>query len=510
MKSVRGRSGRNATSTATAAFLIAVTLYGCQGGNQDGGSEPPENGLSVTVTDPVQRDYAEIKESGVLKMITQYSSNTYFLHQGIEVGFEYELLKAFAREHDLAFEVVIIGENENPYNLLNSGEGDVIAANYTITPERRQVVNFTRPYNLVDQLVVFSDDLGRKPKTLEQIAAWDIPITVRRNSSYYVRLEELKEQGYDLNISVVADEMDTESLLLQVANGNIEATVSDNNMFYATSQYMQSLTSGPEIAQNDTIAWAIRKNAPDLETHMNRFLYKHFRFTDERLEPKRSTFLNILRRRYFEEGPQIAEYYNPELQSSNVGLISSYDDLIRQVADSLNLDWLMLTAMIAQESKFNPSAKSWAGAVGLMQILPRFSNVEYQNLYNPEVNIREGAKIIKEHLDHYAYLDTLDQWAFALATYNVGVGHMADARRIAIDLEKDPNKWENVEDALLKLMQRRFYQDARHGFARGIETVQYVKEVMNRHQMYQRVVTLAEQRASAGTGIFGVGTFNLP
>ncbi|MEX0994876.1 MAG: lytic transglycosylase F, partial [Balneolaceae bacterium] len=129
---------------------------------------------------------------------------------------------------------------------------------------------------------------------------------------------------------------------------------------------------------------------------------------------------------------------------------------------------------------------------------------------NPEVNIREGAKIIGEHLDHYAYLDTLDRWAFALATYNVGVGHMADARRIVLDQNKDPNKWENVEGALLKLMQRRFYQDARYGFARGIETVQYVREVMNRYQMYQRVRNLAEQRASAGTGVFGIGTFNLP
>lgn len=509
MKSVRATTGR--TVYTAAVLLLAFTVYGCHQAN-DQNDPAPEDGLTLHVTDPVERDYVEIKDSGVLRMITQYSSNSYFLHQGVEVGFEYELLKSFARENDLALEVVIIGENENPYDLLNSGEGDVIAANYTITPERRQIVNFTRPYNLVDQHVVYSANLDNRPVTIEQLAESGIQITVRRNSSYYVQLQELKEQGYDLNIRVIADDMDTESLLQQVAAGNIQATVSDNNMFQAAGQYMQGLNDGPEIAKNDTIAWAIRKNAPDLETQMNKFLYKHFRFTDDRVEPKRSAFMNILRHRYFEEGPRLAGYYNPDFQYSNIGLISPYDDLIREVADSLELDWLMLAAMIAQESRFNPSAKSWAGAVGLMQILPRFSEVEYQHLYTPEVNIREGAKIIREHLDHYAYLDTLDQWSFALATYNVGVGHMSDARRIAIDLNKDPNKWEHVEDALLKLMQRRFYQNARHGFARGIETVQYVKEVMNRYQMYQRVVTLAEQRASVSTGIYGYGnrTFNLP
>ncbi len=467
--------------------------------------------FTVSVTEPVDLDLAEIERSGVLRMITYYSSNTYFLHQGMEVGFEYELLHAFARENDLALEVVIIGSDDNPFDMLNSGEGDVIAANYAITPEREDHVTFTRPYNVVDQKIVYSESLADNPQTLEELAESNLPITVARNSSYFHSLMELREEGYDLNIDIVSRDMDTESIMMQISNGDIVATVSDDNMFQAAGQYISGLKEGPVISEGDLIAWAVRKNAPDLEAALNRFLYKHFRFTADRDRPRRSEFLNILRQRYFETGPQIADYFDPDWQFHAGGVISPYDPIVRDVADSLDLDWLMLKSMIAQESRFNPNAKSWAGAVGLMQILPRFSEIEYEDLYDPEINIWEGARIIREHLDHYSYLDSLNQWAFALATYNVGQGHMADARRLVIDQNRNPNEWDNVADALLKLMQRRYYQNARYGFARGIETVQYVQEIKNRYRMYHRVMAIAEERGGTRMpGLMEAGAFRWP
>jgi len=304
----------------------------------------------------------------------------------------------------------------------------------------------------------------------------------------------LIDSGYDININIMPDAVDTEAALMQVAEGELMATVADDNMFDAANRYMDGLFPGPTIAEKDTIAWAIRENASDLESTMNRFLYKHFRFTEDRERPRRSTFLNVLRQRYFEESRQIAEFYNPEWQYQTIGIISPYDDIVKSVADSLNLDWLMLTAMIAQESSFNPNSKSWAGAVGLMQVIPRFVETEYEQLYDPVTNIQEGGRIIKEHLAHYSYMDSTNQWQMALATYNVGQGHMADARRLVIDQNKNPNEWENVSNALIMLMQRRYYQDARYGFARGIEPVQYVKEIMNRYRTYEAIIALAENQ----------------
>jgi membrane-bound lytic murein transglycosylase F len=492
-------------------LAIGLLFAGCSADIEEEYAEEPLH-TPVTVTEPIYRDFSEIRNSGVLRMITHYSSSTYFLNQGIEVGFEYELLREFARENDLALEVVIVGADENPFDLLNSGVGDVIAANYTITPERREVVNFTRPYNLVDQMLVFSTDLSPYPQTLEELAATGIPVSVRRNSSYYATLNRLvEEQGYDIEINLLPDALDTEAALVQVAEGNLLATVADDNMFNAVNRYMEGLFPGPVIAEKDTIAWAIRSNAPDLEARMNRYLYKHFRFTEDRDQPRRSTFLNVLRRKYFEESQQIAEYYNPDWQYHGLGIISPYDDMVKAVADSMELDWLLLTAMIAQESSFNPNSKSWAGAVGLMQIIPRFVEIEYEQLYDPLTNIQLGARILRDHLRHYAYMDSTNQLAMALATYNVGLGHMADARRLAIDHNRDPNEWENVADALLKLMQRRYYQNARYGFARGIEPVQYVKEIKNRYRTYEAIIALAENQQRTGiTNLIGTNITRLP
>ena len=468
--------------------------------------EKYDKGLDVSVEEPVERDYAEIKNSGTLRMITSYGSSTYFLQQGVEWGFEYELVQEFADEHDLALDIVIIEPDENPYDLLNSGEGDLIAANYTITPERQQYVDFTRAYNLVDQIVIYSSDIDDPPQTIEEIVKREIPITVRRNSSYFAKLKELQVDYPELDIRVVSNDKDTEALLFDVASGNYHATVADDNIYKASNKYMSGLMQGPTISEQDTIAWAIRKNAPDLESQLNRFLYDHFRFGGEDSPPRRSTFLNVLRKRYFQEGRQIANYFNPEATVENAGIISPYDDMIKTVADSAGVDWLMVASMVAQETKFNPDSKSWAGAIGLMQVMPRFSEVkDHKMLYDAEVNLREGVRIIKEHLQHYAYMDSTNQWKFALAAYNAGPGHVADARRLAIDHNKDPNKWENVADALLKLMQRKYYQNARYGFCRGIETVRYVKEITSRYQTYQSIMAMSEKEEGADIpGVIGI------
>lgn len=500
--------------TLTKAVVLSLLFFSilftsCKKKDQE--SDPPYSSQSITNYEPIDRDFYEIKGGGVLRMITYYSSNTYFLNQGIEVGFEYELLREFARENDLALEVIIVGADENPFDLLNQGIGDVIAANYTITPERRTAANFTRPYNIVDQLVVYSADQPKRHTTILELVDSEIPISVRINSSYYFRLMELIEEGYNLVIDPIAEGTDTEALLVQIANGNLIATVADDNMFHAANRYMEGLISGPTIAESDTIAWAVRSNAHDLENRMNRYLYKHFRFTEDRERPRRSTFLNILRRKYFEESRQMAEYYNPEWQYQTIGIISPYDQIVKQVAEAEGLDWLLITAMIAQESGFNPHSKSWAGAVGLMQIMPQFVETPYEELYDEVTNILVGTRIIREHLNHYAYMDSTNQISFALATYNVGLGHMADARRLVMDRNRNPNEWNDVSDALLRLMQRRYYEDARYGFARGIEPVRYVEEILNRYRTYEAIMALAEQQQQNGfTNIINPGMIRRP
>lgn len=505
MINTRDFSERSSFISKRFLFATALLCFSINCTNEADKKDAMPSGSLASITDPVYRDFAEIKNSGVLRVITSYSSSTYFLHRGIQAGFEYELIKTFSKENDLALEVVIIGEDDNPYDLLNSGAGDLIAASYTITKERKEVVNFTRPYNIVDQLIVISEELGENPTSITELSS--IPITVRRNSSYYVKLKELQEEGFDLTINVVSDDMDTEALLFQVANGTYSATVADDNYFEASNKYMTGLVKGPIIAENDTIAWAVRKNAPDLESKFNKYLYKHFRFNAEGI-PKRSAYLNVLRKKYFQESDPIEQYFSPDIEAQGLGGISPYDSLLQTVANEFDLDWVMLTSIAAQESKFDPNSESWAGAVGIMQVLPRFSDIPLESLYDPEINIREGARILKEQMEHYSYLDSTTQWQFALATYNAGPGHVADARRLAIDHNDDPNEWESISKALLRLMQRKYYQNARYGFCRGIETVRYVNEITNRSNTYEAILALAQNGNNSFPGVLGFKTFN--
>ncbi|MEO1021425.1 MAG: transporter substrate-binding domain-containing protein [Bacteroidota bacterium] len=501
-----GQKGKNGGIWFVLFFAGITLVSGC---SFKGDQEPPQKeepkGLSINWTEPVSRDWAEIKKSGVLRMITSYSSGSYFLHKGIQVGFEYELIRAFASQNDLALEVIIPAQGENPYDLLNSGSGDVIAASYTITEERKAVVNFTRPYNLVDQMVVVSEELGFVPESISQMEG--IPISIRRNSSYFPTIKTLQNKGFPISLDLIGDEIDTEAALFQVANGNYMATIADDIFFQASSKYMNGLVKGPIIAERDTIAWAVRKNSPDLENRMNNFLYRHFKFREDG-SPKRSAFLNILRKRYFESGRQIADYFSPEERASAYGTISPYDSLIQSVSVEFGIDWVLVTAVAAQESKFDPASQSWAGAIGLMQVLPRFSEISEDSLYIPEVNVREGVRILSEHLRHYEYMDSTNQIAFALATYNSGLGHLADARRLTIDRNDDPSDWDEVSQSLLRLMQRKYYKDARYGFARGIETVRYVNEILNRYNTYLAILALSEEEAGMLRTVFGLKTLN--
>lgn len=471
-------------------FSISVSLYGCKSNSETQNATLKSDAGNVTVTKPIHRDFDAIKKSGVIRLITRYNSSSYFLHKGMERGFEYEFLSEFAKEHGLNVEVAIIQNGQSAIDMLNSGEGDVIAANYVVTPARKKYVDFTQPYNLVNQVIVLPEKWNNRPdSTLADLG--DITISVRYNSSYYQTLKNLQSEGYTFKIDTVSEDWDTEALMYGVEQGKFEATVSDDNLFRAANTYIKGLTAGPVIEKDDTVAWAIRKNSPELQKAMNQFLAKHFKLRGDQ-PPKRSEFLNVLRQRYFEDEAQIVALKTP-VKTKYAGLLSPYDKLIRPIADSMGIDWRMVVAIAAQESKFDPTAKSWTGAIGLMQISPRFSTYSVPQLLNVKTNIREGIRILEDQLNHYAYMDSTDRWKFALATYNAGPGHITDARRLVMDQYKNPNNWDNVANALIMLMKRKYYDDARFGFCRGIETVSYVNDIMSRYQMYQTITELAMQ-----------------
>ncbi|MGM0738531.1 MAG: transporter substrate-binding domain-containing protein, partial [Bacteroidota bacterium] len=274
------------------SVFLATGLSGC--------SEQPEE-AEVSYPDAVVFDFDEIKERGTIRMLTRYNSSSYFLHRGMDRGFEFELVSRFAKDHGLKVEVVLLGIDDDPITLLNQGEGDLIASNYAITPDRTPHIAFSKPYNFVNQVLVqpegealVEDVSGLEGKT----------VSVRRTSSYYTTLKSLQEQGLDITIEEVGEDWNTEALIHEVAEGRMQATVSDDNLFRVASNYIEGVQAGLVLAEQDTVAWAIRKNAPQLKEEMDAFMTDHFRIRESDGRMLRSAFLNILRRRYFEDEKQ--------------------------------------------------------------------------------------------------------------------------------------------------------------------------------------------------------------
>ena len=483
--------------------LVSLFLFSCSGKVEE---EIITNTIPSEFSAPVTRDFEKIKEDGVLRMITRYSSRSYFLDHGIQAGFEYELIQAFAKLHGLSVEVVIPVPGQSPIQLLNNGKGDIIADNLMVSKESSEWVHFSRSYNKVNHVVVVSSDLGYTPYQVNELEG--IPITISKNSIHYSVLNRLMDAGWKLEINVTEEERSTESLLMDLARGEVLATVADVQILQASKKHIRGLVVGPVLAQNDEIAWAVRTNAPILENLVNTFLSQHM-WVDEDGIPKRSEFLNVLRKKYYWGNHQVAGYINPIRDQKTMVTLSPYDSLMQQVAVEFGLDWVMLTAVAAQESKFDPIVVSRAGAVGIMQVIPKYSELTADSLLIPELNIREGARILSGHIQHYSYMDSLESWSFALATYNAGAGHVADARRITMDHNKDPNKWINVSPSLLKKMKPKYYESTRYGYARGIETVQYVQNILNRYNTYKAIIALSKQSRPEAKSFLGFSNLKI-
>jgi len=398
--------------------------------------------VQIEEPEPIETDFEEIQERGTIRMITQYRPTSYFLLGGMDRGFEYELVSRFARENGLKVEVVLIGSHEDPIQILETGEGDLIADHFAINEQLVNRVAFSTPYNFINQI-------------------------------------------YDIN------ETEVENVSMLKYSG-------ENIVDFKTPQYKTEARyhgeKSPEMTftKSESIAWAVRKNAPMLKQKMDEFIGKHIRVRESDGRILRSAYLNSLQRRYFERDRFESRYRDTAYDTFYSGYLSPYDEMVKSIADEAGVDWKLVIAVMAQESAFDPKAESWAGAVGLMQIIPRFSQITNKmELYEPEKNIREGVRYLQKHLTREAHLDSLNQHSMALAAYNVGMGNLADARELAVRMDKDPDEWPNIADALLKLMHPEYYQHARFGYKRGTETVNYVEDVLNRYSRYQTIYKMA-------------------
>lgn len=435
----------------------------------------------------------KIRQEGALKVVTEYNSISYFLYRGQPLGFQFELLQELANHMNLALEVSVSNDLENNFNDLKEGVVDMIAMNLTVTSNRKQNVDFTEPLLQTRQVLV-----QRKPEHWEKMNQSQQDAALIRNqldlegkvvyvqeaSVYEARLRSLSNEiGGGIKIREV--NLESERLIQRVAMEEIDYTVCDENVGLVNATYYPHLDVGTAISFPQHVAWAVHPGSDSLRKAIDQWI-SDFRRTDK---------YAILYHKYFTNRHSYRNIHS-EHYTLGSGKISPYDEIIKKESQRIGWDWRLLASVIYQESRFNPDAVSWAGAFGLMQLMPvtaRSYGITVDS--SPEEQIRAGASFIKwldERLDDVIE-DPEERIKFILASYNIGLGHIQDARRLADAYESDPNIWfGSVDNWLLKKSEPEYYTDrvVRHGFARGIETYNFVKDIMDRYEHYKNIVNM--------------------
>ncbi len=469
--------------SALVLLPLLSALWGCQGEvDPDRHRLAPGLRAERVWAPRVERDLSAIQTEGVLRLIVFPGAPSYLLLGGEETGFEYELTALFAREWNLRLEVVAPRPGEDPFTLLNEGRGDLVAGGFGISNDLKRRGDLTCAYARAAEYVV----LAAGDTAITDVDDLDgLVLHVPAHAPARDRLVRLRDaRKLDLHVVAPRHRYGQEALLRMIAEGEIRATVADGLSLSAAQQVIPGLRRGPALTEERGLCWVIRRNSPDLKAALDRFLRRHYRPGPD--GPRRSRAYGVLAERYFEDPPQVRYYRQDALRPDRSGRLSPWDGIIRAAAAEHGLDWILAAALIFEESRFDPLASSHAGAVGLMQILPRFAEADSAALYDPETNIRAGVAHLADIHRSYDYIAPDDRWYFTLATYHAGFGHMNDARRLAMDAELNPNTWHgNVEVGLKRKRERVHYPSARHGYYRGDMSVRYAESILHRVEVYR-------------------------
>ena len=406
----------------------------------------------------------EIQKRGVLKVITRNSPTTYYESADGSAGVEFELAEAFAKSLGVKTQYIVNDNLKEIIESVNSGEADLAAAGLTITPEREKQVRFAPSYQTITSKLVFKQ--GKKwPRNIAQL---DGELRVVAHSSYSHELLKLKQTHPTLHWSETTEHT-AEELLMMVLDETIDYTIVDSTELSLNRRFHPELAVAFTLGEPQNLAWAL---APS---------------DDYSLFSKAIDFF----------GQQSAEGYITQLHEKYYGHVEKFDyvgarkfhQATEQALDSYkewfvesaseDLDWRLLAAISYQESHWKPKAKSPTGVRGMMMLTLRTAkHLGISNRLDPEQSINGGAQYLREVKARVPErIQEPDRTWLALAGYNVGWGHVEDARIITQKQGGDPDKWADVKERLPLLQKSKWYKKTKYGYARGSEPVHYVDNI---------------------------------
>ena len=483
-----------------AVFLVFVLLAGSTGFAAEDESalqEPQREELTIdmdAVAKPWTGDLDGMIERGLIRVLTTYSKTLYFMNKGEQHGlthdafrlFEEDLNKKLAKAKKLKHKhikvrvvFVPVGRDEL-LPALAAGKGDIAAANLTITPERQKLVDFSASvYANVSELLV-SGPGSPALSSVEDLSGKEV--FVRRSSSFYESLVALNQRLAAANkppliIREASEMLETEDLIEMVNSGLIPLTVADKHIADFWKQIFPGITvhDGIALRTGSDIAWAMRKNSPQLKAAVDDFVARH------RIG---STTGNVILARYLKNTKYVKDAASEAERKKFLALV----DYFRKYGDQYDVDWLLMAAQGYQESQLNQDARSKVGAIGVMQVMPATGkDLKVGDIAKAEPNIHAGIKYMRWMIDNYygdEPMTRLDKALFAFASYNAGAGRISQLRKQAAKRGLNPNVWfHNVEYVVAEKI--------------GAETVTYVGNIYKYYIAYNLIMEAREARERA-------------
>lgn len=423
---------------------------------------------------------AEDAPPDTLHVATLYGPTSYFNYRGQEMGFDYENVKRFANDENLVLDLKVAPTLQSLLNMIENGDIDLAAYPIPVIEEYKNLAKHCGYKEVTWQVLVQPDGKDKISDVTQLVGK---TIYVEQDSKYHYRLNNLNQElGGGINIVPInKDSLITEDLIRMVDLGEIPLTVVDSDIAELNKSYYPRLDIDMKISLDQYSSWAVRNDLDSLASRIDTW------------EKRRdnSDMMKEIYKKYFEISKNPTPYEDPVkslgLNIKKGGKISVYDDSFKRHAHVSGYDWRLLAAIGFNESRFNNDIISWAGAQGLMQLMPvtaQAMGIDPSDLSNPDRNILAAAKLLKKLDSSLAdkVPDKDERLMFVIAAYNCGLGHIFDSIALAEKFGLDSTKWlGNVSEAALMKSRPQYYNDpvVKNGYFRGRETTEFVDKVMS-------------------------------
>ena len=431
-------------------------------------------------------DFEQIKAKKELTIITLNTSTSYFIYKEEPMGYDYDLAQDFCDHHGLTLNVKVAENTNRLLEMLAAGEGDLIAYNVPVMNELKDSVLYCGLSQVTHQVLVQRANRGDTlVKDVVELIGKDV--YVEGNTKYYQRLVNLdSELGGGIKIHKVhEDTITSEDMISMVAQGKMKYTVCDEYIAKLNRTYFRNIDISLQVSFEQRSSWVVRKDTPELAKALDKWF----------AENDNTPVYKSITKKYFELSKQPIddeEYVIPE--NLPKGTVSPYDELFKRHAAGTKYDWHFLAAICYHESRFLNNLTSWAGAAGIMGLMPKTASslgLSSEDRMNPDLSIGAAVELLDRLNKIFSKIDDLNErQKFILAAYNGGNGHINDAQRLAEKYGANPYVWEgNVKKYLELKSNPEYYNDpvCKSGYFRGTETINYVDNVLRTMERFKRI-----------------------